>query len=126
MGLTQSQLGELVGMDAPTISRIERGHRSLSYDQVSRLASALGLELYIGPPRTPEDLTAVRAASQLADVFMEASNELGRLQERAREIASRYRAESMSALRNDAEAIRLDAEKRLDALLADPPGKPRG
>ena len=126
MGLTQSQLGERVGMDAPTISRIERGHRKLSYEQVSRLASALGLELYIGPPRTPEELMAGRAASELADVFIEASNELGRLQEKAREIASRYQDEAMSALRSDVEDIRRETERRLGELSLDPPEKPRG
>ena len=119
MGLTQSQLGELVGMDAPAISRIERGHRKLSYEQVSRLAAALGLELYIGPQRGSEDSPADRAARDLADVFVEASNELGRLQAKANEIARRYRDEASSALRSDADEIRLEAEKRLDELLND-------
>ena len=125
MGLTQSQLGELVGMDAPAISRIERGHRKLSYEQVSRLAAALGLELYIGPPRGSEDSPADRAARDLADVFAEASNELGRLQAKANEIARRYRDEASSALRSDAGEIRLEAERRLDELLNDPLGNPR-
>ena len=125
MGLTQSQLGALVGMDAPAISRIERGHRKLSYEQVSRLAAALGLELYIGPPRQSGGMSATRAARDLADVFVEASNELGRLQARARDIARRYHDEATSALRSDADDIRLDTEKRLDELLNDPPERLR-
>ena len=51
-------------MDAPTISRIERGHRKLTYEQVSRLASAMGLELYIGLPRPSEDSQATQAAER--------------------------------------------------------------
>ena len=121
MGLTQRQLGELVGMDAPAISRIERGHRSLSYDQVSRLASALDLEVYVGPPRAAEGTTARRAASELSEVFTEASNELARLQEKARDIARRYQVEAISALQSDAEEIRAETDERLGALRLDPP-----
>ena len=126
MGLTQRQLAELVGMDAPAISRIERGHRTLSYDQVSRLASALDLEFYIGPPRPSDGMNAHRAASELFEVFIEASNELGRLQEKARDIAKRYQDEAMSALQSDAEEIRAETEKRLSALRLERPGTRRG
>ena len=126
MGLTQRQLGERVGMDAPAISRIERGHRGLTYEQVSRLASALDLEIYIGPPRSPGGTTARRAASELSEVFAEASNELGRLQEKARDIAKRYQDEAVSALQSDADDIRAETEKRLGALLQDPPGTRNG
>ena len=121
MGLTQSQLGELVGMDAPAISRIERGHRNLTYSQVSRLASALELEFYIGPPRGSGDSPAARAARDLAEVFVDVSNELARLQARTHDIARRYREEVSSALQSDAHEIRLEAEKHLGELLIDPP-----
>ena len=125
MGLTQGQLGELVGMDAPAISRIERGHGKLSYEQVSRLASALGLELYVGPPRASEDTPAAKAAKELAEVFLEASNELERLQARTRDIARRYWDEASSALTSDADEIRLETEKHLGELLKDPPDSAR-
>ena len=113
-------------MDAPAISRIERGHRKLSFEQVSRLVSALDLELYIGPPRPSEGLTAHRAASELFEVFIEASIELGRLQDKARAIAKRYQNEAMSVLQSDAEEIRAETEKRLGALLLERPGTRRG
>lgn len=125
MGLTQGQLGELVGMDAPAISRIERGHRNLSFAQLSKLASALGLELYVGPPRSNQGATANRAATELVDVITQVSDELGRLQAKAHELARRYQDDAVETLRSDTEEIRIETERRLSGLLPDRPERRR-
>ena len=44
-GLTQEGLGELVGLDASSVSRVERGKRWLSFDALVRLARVLGVSL---------------------------------------------------------------------------------
>ncbi|MGV3637753.1 MAG: helix-turn-helix domain-containing protein [Flavobacteriales bacterium] len=41
LGYTQVQLGEIVQLDASTISKIEHGERQPSIDQLERLAKAL-------------------------------------------------------------------------------------
>jgi transcriptional regulator with XRE-family HTH domain len=41
LGYTQVQLGELVHLDATTISKIEHGERTLSTEQLERFAKAL-------------------------------------------------------------------------------------
>ena len=54
-GLTQAELAALVDLDAPAISRVERGERRISADRLLSICRALGLEFYIGPPRPARD-----------------------------------------------------------------------
>ncbi|WP_370063598.1 helix-turn-helix transcriptional regulator [Streptacidiphilus sp. MAP5-3] len=41
--LTQEQLGEAVGLDRQTISRLENGHRATTSDEVHLIARHLGV-----------------------------------------------------------------------------------
>ncbi|MEV7140785.1 helix-turn-helix domain-containing protein [Streptomyces tauricus] len=44
-GLSQERLAELAGMDRQAINRIEQGHQSALYDNLVRIADALGIPL---------------------------------------------------------------------------------
>jgi len=48
-GLSQSEAGSLVGIDQPTLSKIERGESNVRIDTLFRLLAALDLELFIRP-----------------------------------------------------------------------------
>lgn len=53
-GLSQRELGALVGVEGATISRLESGHRRLTVDWLSRIAEALNCdpaEIVLGSPR---------------------------------------------------------------------------
>ncbi len=43
--LTQETLAELAGMDRQTVNRIEQGHQSPVFDNLVRIAHALGVPL---------------------------------------------------------------------------------
>ncbi len=47
LGLTQTELAERVGSTQPAIARLEAGGVSPSLDTLSRIATALGLELLV-------------------------------------------------------------------------------
>ena len=42
-GITQEQLGELVGVHRTYIGAVERGEKSVSVDNIARIAKALGV-----------------------------------------------------------------------------------
>ena len=57
-GLTQGELGRLAGLDAPTISRIEKGERWFSRKSLAGLARALDLEPRLVPMESCPDSAA--------------------------------------------------------------------
>ncbi len=48
-GISQTELGNRVGLNQATISRIERGRQEPSLTQIQRIAAALGYELALQP-----------------------------------------------------------------------------
>jgi len=52
-GLTQRQLAERLGTDAPYLSRLEHGEKNLTIAQLARIADALdtGLSITLTSPR---------------------------------------------------------------------------
>jgi transcriptional regulator with XRE-family HTH domain len=44
-GFTQEQLSEVIGIEPVTLSRLETGHRALSLTTLSRIATALEVDL---------------------------------------------------------------------------------
>lgn len=49
-GLTQAQLGQLVGVSQKRIARIEAAPEVTSFDQISRMVTALGGRLVVQDP----------------------------------------------------------------------------
>src|SRR5215468_8058084 len=45
LGLTLSQVGERTGLAVSTLSKLEQGHASLSYDKLMALSKAFGVEM---------------------------------------------------------------------------------
>jgi len=52
-GMSQKQVGKSVGLDQPSMSKIERGESSARIDTLFRLLAALDLELIIQPRQKP-------------------------------------------------------------------------
>ncbi len=51
-GLTQAQLGEMLGVSQKRIARIEAAPDVTSFDQIARMVSAMGCRLVVDePPR---------------------------------------------------------------------------
>lgn len=51
-GLTQEQLGQMLGVSQKRIARIEAAPELTSFDQIARMVSALGCHLVVNePPR---------------------------------------------------------------------------
>lgn len=48
-GLSQAQLGELLGTDQTRIAKIERNPTSISVDQLLKILTALGVRLVLSP-----------------------------------------------------------------------------
>lgn len=48
MGLNQADTGKKVGIDQPTLSKVERGKSSVRLDTLFRVLAALDLELMVG------------------------------------------------------------------------------
>jgi len=48
-GLSQTEAGKRVGIDQPTLSKIERGESNARIDTLFRLLAALQLELLVRP-----------------------------------------------------------------------------
>ncbi|EAT17040.1 helix-turn-helix domain-containing protein [Desulfuromonas acetoxidans] len=51
-GLSQTKAGKSVGIDQPTLSKIERGESNARLDTLFRLLAALDMELIIKPRET--------------------------------------------------------------------------
>jgi transcriptional regulator with XRE-family HTH domain len=78
-GLTQQRLGELAGIFANTIARLERAERKPSWDTVVALAKALDVptDAFLQPPAEREPAKPGRppkAKEEVADSPMEAEN----------------------------------------------------
>lgn len=56
-GLSQSEAGGLVGIDQPTLSKIERGESNARMDTLFRLLAALEMELIIKPREKRSNLS---------------------------------------------------------------------
>lgn len=54
-GMTQQQAAKSVGLDQPSMSKIERGESSARIDTLFRLLAALDLELILQPRQKPRD-----------------------------------------------------------------------
>lgn len=52
-GLSQAEAGRSVGMDQPTVSKVEQGNSGTRLDTLFRLLAALDLELVLQPRQTP-------------------------------------------------------------------------
>jgi transcriptional regulator with XRE-family HTH domain len=59
-GLTQKDLGALIGTTDTAISRIESGRRAVSLETLSRLGSALGISFAVGSPTIASAMTGTR------------------------------------------------------------------
>ena len=67
LGLTQVELGELVGIDSNTISRYERGELNATNNTTLKIASALGIkveELVSGPPEETWEIKIILKKNQ--------------------------------------------------------------
>ncbi|PJZ64447.1 transcriptional regulator [Leptospira wolffii] len=53
--ISQTALGEAVGLNQATISSLEIGKARVRIDTIFRVLSELGLELTIGPKPSPDD-----------------------------------------------------------------------
>ncbi len=56
-GLSQTEVGKSVGIDQPTISRVEKGNPGTELGTLFRLLAALNLELAIQERQRPQDDT---------------------------------------------------------------------
>ncbi|WP_321530495.1 helix-turn-helix transcriptional regulator [uncultured Desulfuromonas sp.] len=54
-GLSQTKAGKSVGIDQPTLSKIERGESNARLDTLFRLLAALDMELIIKPRETSSE-----------------------------------------------------------------------
>lgn len=54
-GLSQAAAGRSVGMDQPTVSKVEQGNSGTRLDTLFRLLAALDLELVLQPRQTPSN-----------------------------------------------------------------------
>jgi HTH-type transcriptional regulator/antitoxin HipB len=54
-GLSQAAAGRSVGMDQPTVSKVEQGNSGTRLDTLFRLLAALDLELVLQPRRSPSN-----------------------------------------------------------------------
>lgn len=59
-GLTQAQLGRLIGLDQSRIAKIERNPRLVSVGQILKLLSALGVQVALQPMQAAQPLQAAR------------------------------------------------------------------
>ena len=67
LGVTQAELGELVGIDSNTISRYERGQLNATNNTSLKIASALGVgveELLNGPPEETWEIKIILKKNQ--------------------------------------------------------------
>lgn len=62
-GLTQSQLGALVGVKQARIAEIEANPGAVSLDQLTRVLAALGATLHLHATETPQPATGSDAPS---------------------------------------------------------------
>lgn len=85
-GMSQRQLAELIGTDAPAVSLIEQGKRALTLGRAAEIADALGLDL-VAAPEPPEDFRPWWWALREAREALEAA------QDEAAESTARYNAE---------------------------------
>lgn len=53
-GMSQAELGRMLGVNQPRIARIEADPGAVSVDQFMRLLSALGVQLVLSPAHLPE------------------------------------------------------------------------
>ncbi len=63
-GLTQTQLGQMLGVSQKRIARIEAAPEVTAYDQIARMVSAMGCRLVIEEPpkhRVSEDIPGYTA-----------------------------------------------------------------
>jgi len=54
-GLTQGQAAKSIGLDQPSLSKIERGESSVRVDTLLRLIAALDLDMILKPRYKGED-----------------------------------------------------------------------
>jgi HTH-type transcriptional regulator/antitoxin HipB len=54
-GLSQTEAGKSVGMDQPTLSKIERGESNARLDTLFRLLAALDMEMTLQPRQKASD-----------------------------------------------------------------------
>ena len=52
-GLSQAAAGKSVGIDQPTVSKVEQGNSGTRLDTLFRLLAALDLELVLQPRQSP-------------------------------------------------------------------------
>ena len=52
-GLSQATAGKSVGIDQPTVSKVEQGNSGTRLDTLFRLLAALDLELVLQPRQSP-------------------------------------------------------------------------
>ena len=52
-GLSQAAAGKAVGIDQPTVSKVEQGNSGTRLDTLFRLLAALDLELVLQPRQSP-------------------------------------------------------------------------
>ena len=52
-GLSQAAAGKSVGIDQPTVSKVEQGNSGTRLDTLFRLLAALDLELVLQPRKSP-------------------------------------------------------------------------
>ncbi|HKZ16630.1 MAG TPA: helix-turn-helix domain-containing protein [Geobacteraceae bacterium] len=52
-GLSQTEVGKSVGIDQPTVSKVENGNPGTELGTIFRLLAALDLELVIQPRQNP-------------------------------------------------------------------------
>lgn len=118
-GLTQEELGAVLGVGKSVISRIESGQRPPTYVQLQKLADALRLEFYIGPPRRSGAPLPVRAAMDLLDVYLATARELARLHDEVLGLGRRYSLEVLDSIQSDADAAVGESERMLRTVLSD-------
>jgi HTH-type transcriptional regulator/antitoxin HipB len=66
-GLTQAQLGTLVGLDQTRIAKIEKDPRRISVDQLVKILSALGVRLLLQSAKTESEKPVAPNVTDWAD-----------------------------------------------------------